>query len=122
MDSGSAIGYHHVQFDQRFSNGTQSTWTNTMSIEVQVASSLRTYCDCAAEFRLTASTVRAALSEIQQQHPALYVSVCDETGTVRRHVNLFVNSTLVRVRDRDGLDVVLEPGDTLTILPAVSGG
>ena len=52
--------------------------------------------------------------------PSLYRSVCDETGAVRRHVNLFVNTS--HVRDREGLDTALAPGDVVTILPAVSGG
>ena len=39
---------------------------------------------------------------------------------VRRHVNLFVNSS--NVRDREGLDTRLAPGDVIMILPAVSGG
>ena len=38
----------------------------------------------------------------------------------RRHLNLFVNSD--NVRDLDGVDTMLTPGDTITILPAVSGG
>jgi len=46
--------------------------------------------------------------------------VCDETGRVRRHLNVFVNSD--NVRDLDGLDTVLKSGDVVTILPAVSGG
>jgi MoaD family protein len=69
---------------------------------------------------MSADTVRAALEEIERNHPALYRSVCDETGKVRRHVNLFVNTT--NVRDREGLDTALSPGDVITILPAVSGG
>ena len=51
---------------------------------------------------------------------ALHCSVCDETGTVRRHINLFVNTN--HMRDRNGLDTPLAPGDVVTILPAVSGG
>ena len=47
-------------------------------------------------------------------------SICDETGTMRRHVNLFVNSS--HMRDRQGIDTPLAPGDEVTILPAVSGG
>jgi molybdopterin converting factor small subunit len=64
--------------------------------------------------------VRAALEEIERRHPALYRSVCDETGAVRRHVNVFVNTA--HVRERDGLDTQLEPGDVVSILAAVSGG
>jgi len=64
--------------------------------------------------------VRAALEELERRHPALYRSVCDETGAVRRHVNLFVNAR--HMRERDGLDTPLKAGDVLTILAAVSGG
>jgi molybdopterin converting factor small subunit len=46
--------------------------------------------------------------------------VCDETGAVRRHVNLFVNDSFLS--KRDGLDTPLASGDILTIMPAVSGG
>jgi len=64
--------------------------------------------------------VRATLMALERQHPSLYRNICDETGAVRRHVNLFVNTA--HVRDRDGLDTMLVPGDVLTVLPAISGG
>ena len=91
-----------------------------MTITIHLPAALRGYCAGASKLSLPAPTVRAALERIEQSHPALYRSVCDETGTVRRHVNLFVNTC--HVRDRDGLDTALVPGDVLTILPAVSGG
>ena len=50
----------------------------------------------------------------------MYCNLCDETGALRRHLNLFVNES--HMRDRGGLDTVLEPGDVVTILAAVSGG
>ena len=91
-----------------------------MTITIQVPGVLRSCAGGAAELSLEAPSVRAALEGIQRSHPALYRSVCDETGAVRRHVNLFVNVS--HVRDRDGLDTTLVAGDVLTILPAVSGG
>jgi molybdopterin converting factor small subunit len=81
---------------------------------------LRAECGGAAELCVSAATVRAALEQLEQSHPALYRSVCDETGAVRRHVNLFVNSSFLH--QREGLDTALVPGDVLTIMPAVSGG
>jgi molybdopterin converting factor small subunit len=90
------------------------------TIHVIVPGMLRDTCDGAAELRLDAESVRGALEEIERRHPALYRSVCDETGRVRQHVGLFVNSN--HIRDREGLDTTLEPGDVITILPAVSGG
>ncbi len=90
------------------------------SITIHVPRELRVECDGARELSLSASSVRAALAELERLHPTLYRNICDETGAVRRHLNLFVNSA--HVRERQGLETVLVSGDTLFILPAVSGG
>ena len=81
---------------------------------------LREYCAGAREIMLPASSVRDALEELERRQPSLYRNVCDETGKVRRHLNIFVNSD--NVRDLEGVDTPLTPGDVVTILPAVSGG
>jgi adenylyltransferase/sulfurtransferase len=91
-----------------------------MGVTIQVPAPLRHCCGGASELFLDAPSVRVALEELERRHPSLHRSICDETGRVRRHVNLFVNSS--NVRDREGLDTALVPGDVITILPAVSGG
>ena len=94
--------------------------TASAAVTVHVPGVLRDYCGGASELSLTATSVRAALEELERSYPSLYGRICDETGAVRRHVNVFVN--VVHIRDREGLDTRLVPGDVLTILPAVSGG
>ncbi len=94
--------------------------TRDATIRIHVPAMLRDYCQGASELSLSAASVRAALEQLERRHPSLYGSVCDETGAVRRHVNLFVNTS--NVRDREGLETALVPGDVLTIVPAVSGG
>ena len=94
--------------------------TGVTTITVHVPGPLRGCCAGAAELALSATSLRAVLGEIERRHPALHRSICDETGTVRRHINLFVNTH--HMRDRNGLDTPLAPGDEVTILPAVSGG
>jgi molybdopterin converting factor small subunit len=91
-----------------------------MTITVFIPGVLRSCSAGARELTLSAATVRAALAQLERSHPPLYRSVCDETGAVRRHVNLFVN--LDNIRDGAGLDTALASGDVLTIMPAVSGG
>ena len=81
---------------------------------------MRTYCGGMEELHTSACTVRAALEDLERHQFALYRNVCDETGAVRRHLNVFVNAD--NVRDLSGVDTKLNPGDVLTILPAVSGG
>lgn len=94
--------------------------SGTAGIIVQVPPPLWDCTAGAAELTLSVPSVRAALEELERSYPALYRSICHETGAVRPHVNLFVNRS--HVRDREGLDTPLTPGDILFILPAVSGG
>jgi MoaD family protein len=94
--------------------------TQVATITVHIPAALRDRCAGAAELALPATSLRAVLEELERRHPTLHRNICDETGTVRRHVNLFVNSS--HMRDCGGLDAPLAPGDVVTILPAVSGG
>ena len=87
---------------------------------MHVPGPLRVYCNGAAEVQLSASNVRAAFEDLERRYPTLHRGICDETGAVRRHIGVFVNSS--HVRDREGLDTPLVPGDVVIILPAVSGG
>jgi len=90
------------------------------AVTVFLPEPLRSYCSGIAELPLTARDVRDLLTRIELTQPALYPNVCDETGAVRRHLNIFVNAD--NVRDLDGLQTVLTDGDVVAIIPAVSGG
>lgn len=92
----------------------------TAPVTIQIPRPLRAYSEGASQLALSAPSVREALREVEQSHPTLYRNICDETGAVRRHVNLFVNTR--HVRDRNGLDTPLQAGDVISILPSVSGG
>ncbi len=91
-----------------------------MTVAIHLPAPLREYCDGASEISVSAPNVRSALEELERSHPSLYRNICDETGAVRRHIGVFVNTS--HMRDREGLDTALAPGDVITILPAVSGG
>ena len=90
------------------------------TITIYIPGPLRSYCGGATQLSISARTVRAVLEDLERSQSALYRNVCDETGALRRHLNVFVNSD--NVRDLDGVDTTLTPGDVVTILPAVSGG
>ena len=87
---------------------------------VQIPGPLRGSCGGASELAVPAATVRTLLENLELLHPSLHRMVCDETGAIRRHVNLFVNTH--HMRDCQGLETPLAPGDVVSLLPAVSGG
>ena len=90
------------------------------AVTIFVPAPLRASCDGLSELAASAVTVQGALEFLEQSHPALYRHVCDETGVVRRHLNVFVNDD--NVRDLAGVATRLKQGDVVIILPAVSGG
>lgn len=90
------------------------------NITIHVFGQLREYCRGAEELSVSADDIRAVLQQLERDEPLLYRNLCDETGKVRRHLNIFVNTE--NARDLDGVDSALAAGDVVTFLPAVSGG
>ena len=90
------------------------------TISMHIPGILRAHCGGSSRLAFAARDVRAALEHLEQRYPDLYRELCEETGKVRRHLNVYINSEDTRFLQ--GLDSVLSSGDVLTILPAVSGG
>lgn len=91
-----------------------------MAVTIHLPGALRGYCDGATQLVATVPNVRAALEHIEGNYPVLYRCICDETGAVRRHINIWINKD--HIRELEGLETALVAGDAVTILPAVSGG
>jgi molybdopterin converting factor small subunit len=66
------------------------------------------------------ATVAALLDSVAAQHPRLGRRLRDETGALRRHVNLFIDGD--DVRGIGGLQAPVGDGCVVHVLPAVSGG
>ena len=99
---------------------TPRTPIQIMSITIAVPSMLRQECAGLREFELNAKTVAGVLDRLAKNQPKLYHSVCDDSGAIRQHVNLFVNNDIVN--KSTGLKTSLKSGDVVYIMPAVSGG
>ncbi len=67
-----------------------------------------------------AGTLGSAISELDAQYPGLGERLLDDTGELRRFVNIYVNNEDVRFLD--GLGTALKDGDDVSIVPAVAGG
>ncbi len=91
-----------------------------MSVIVRLPSQLRVVAGGAAEVPVEAATVREAIVAVETLHPGIAGRVLDDHGALRRFVNVFVADEDVRFLD--GLDTVLEPGQTVSLVPAVAGG
>ena len=91
-----------------------------MEIAFQIPRILQPYAEGTLELRLCGQTVGGVLEELQRDYPLLYRCICNETGTVRQHINLFVNNSVLK--DRTDLSAPLTSGDIVSVFQAVSGG
>jgi sulfur-carrier protein len=94
-----------------------------VTVRVRLAETLRPHAEGAAHVELdldAGSSVVEVLDALDAAHPAVGRRVRDESGAVRRHVNVFVGSD--NVRDLDGLASVVPAGVEVSVIPAVSGG
>lgn len=67
------------------------------------------------------ATLQQLVDETITRYPALSQELIDEQGGLYGHVHVFVNGRDSRFLE-DGLSTVLEPGDTVSVFPAVGGG
>jgi sulfur-carrier protein len=91
-------------------------------ITFQISGHLTEFTGGRVEIKLDGSyaTVGEALDRLWNEHVGLRDRVLDELGEVRPHVNVFVDSQIVR-RDQI-LQTCLSGEAEICIMPAVSGG
>jgi len=91
-----------------------------MSVNIRVPSQLRSLSGGRAEVSVEALTVSEALAALEASHPGFAERLFDESGELRRFVNVFVADEDIRFLE--GLDTPVSPGSTVSIVPAVAGG
>ena len=65
-------------------------------------------------------TLAELIDALEAEHAGLKERLCDETGELRRFVNVYINGEDVRFLS--GLDTAVESGAEVSIVPAVAGG
>lgn len=89
-------------------------------VKVRVPTPLRKYTGGADAVEAEGTTVAALVTDLDRRYPGIRERICDESGEVRRFVNVFVNGEDIRFLQR--LETALKAGDELSIVPAIAGG
>jgi sulfur-carrier protein len=69
-----------------------------------------------AEHEVPGATVHELLRGLEELHPSVAGWILDERGTIRRHINVFVNGERVEQR------AAVAASDRVEVLPAITGG
>lgn len=91
-----------------------------MSVTVKIPTQLRTFTDGASEVEATGATIGDLVTELGRRHPGITERLVDDTGKLRRFVNIYLDEEDVRFLEN--LDTLVPEGAKVSIIPAVAGG
>nr|BFD92733.1 MoaD/ThiS family protein [Kitasatospora sp. Xyl93] len=91
-----------------------------MSANVRIPTILRTYTGGAAEVTAEGATLAEVIADLEKNHAGISARILDDTGKLRRFVNVYVNDDDVRFAE--GLATAIGDGAGISIIPAVAGG
>jgi len=91
-----------------------------MAIEVRIPTILRTYTGGEKAVDASGATLGALVDDLEANHPGIKERLVEDSGDLRRFVNVYVNDEDVRFTG--GLGTELSDGAQVVILPAVAGG
>lgn len=91
-----------------------------MSVRVRIPTPLRKFTGGQESVEAEGATIAAVLDALDGNHPGLKGRICEDDGSVRRFVNVYVNGDDIRFLDGTGSAV--QDGDEVSIVPAIAGG
>ena len=88
-----------------------------MAIKVRIPSPLQKLTQSKAEVEVEAGDVGELIDNLNKSFPGIKERICDETGKVRRFINIYVNEEDIRFLKLD--KTPLKDGDEVSIIPAI---
>jgi molybdopterin synthase sulfur carrier subunit len=87
---------------------------------VRIPTPLRQVTKGHAEVKAAGDTVDGVVADLERQFPGLKERLVDESGELRRFINVYVNEEDIRFLQ--GQKTALKEADVVSIVPAIAGG
>ena len=91
-----------------------------MTIKVKIPTPLRNLTNDKDLVEVNASNIREVIDALENDFPGVKERICEEDGSIRRFVKVYVNGEDVRFLSE--LDTLISENDEISIVPAVAGG
>jgi sulfur-carrier protein len=88
--------------------------------KVRIPTPLRKLTNNEELVEVNASNVGEAITQLQTRYPGIKERLVDETGAIRRFVNVYVNEEDIRFLQNQ--ETPLKGTDEISIIPAIAGG
>jgi sulfur-carrier protein len=91
-----------------------------MPVTVRIPTPLRAVAKGNANVQAKGDTIGDVIGDLEHQFPGLRERLVDESGELRRFINIYVNQEDIRFLDNQA--TTLKDGDEVAIVPAIAGG
>ncbi len=91
-----------------------------MAVKVRIPTPLMKLTNNKSEVTAEGSTITEILNSLESQFAGIKERICEENGSPRRFINIYVNEEDIRFLD--GENSAVKEGDEISIIPAIAGG
>lgn len=87
---------------------------------VRIPSPLRRYTNGQSKVESSGANINEIIDSLDAQYPGVKARLCDDSGQIKRYVNVFVNDE--EIRTLQGGETPVGDKDEVSIIPAMAGG
>ena len=91
-----------------------------MTIKVRIPTPLMKLTDNQSEVSAEGETISDIINNLESQFNGIRDRICEESGSPRRFINIYVNEEDIRFLE--GEKTAVKDGDEISIIPAIAGG
>ncbi len=91
-----------------------------MAVTVRIPTPLRKLTSDQPDVEAVGSDIESIIENLEANHPGIKERICDESGNIRRFVNIYLNDDDIRFLD--GTATAVTDGDEISVIPAIAGG
>jgi sulfur-carrier protein len=91
-----------------------------MSVKVFLPAAFTRHTDGRKNFNSAAENLPGLLADIDVSYPALSTQIKDESGKLRRFINIYINDEDIRFLG--GETYAFQDGDEVMLIPSIAGG
>lgn len=91
-----------------------------MAAKVRIPAPLRKLTKDQAIVEAQGANIEELIASLEKTYPGLKERICDESGQIRRFINVFVNGEDIRFKQ--GAKTSVGEGAEVSIIPAIAGG
>jgi molybdopterin synthase sulfur carrier subunit len=91
-----------------------------MAIKVRIPQPLQKLTGGKELVEASGANVKSLIGDLEKNFPGMKDRICDDSGRVRRFINIYINEEDIRFLQGDATE--LKDGDEVSIIPAIAGG